>query len=105
MRLGTVIGRITLARQEPVYTGGRLLLVQPFSREQFARPLPDAHQMPATPLAKGSSLVVYDELGAGIGCIVGFTEGAEAAQPFEGDAPVDAYSACIVHQIDYRPPA
>jgi len=97
MRLGTVIGRVTLTLKEPVYTGGRLLLVQPFTRAQFA-----SATMP--PLAKGSSLVVYDELGAGEGCIVGFTEGAEATQPFDGPAPVDAYVACLVNQINYQPP-
>ena len=36
MRLGTVIGRVTLTLKEPVYTGGRLLIVQPFTRENFA---------------------------------------------------------------------
>ena len=97
MRLGTVIGRVTLTIKEPVYSGGCLLIVQPFSREQFAG-------APMRPLAKGSSVVVYDELGADEGCIVGFTEGAEASQPFEGDAPVDAYVACIVTQINYQPP-
>ncbi len=97
MRLGTVIGRVTLTLKEPVYTGGRLLIVQPFTREQFA-----GAAMP--PLAKGSSLVVYDELGAGEGSIVGFTEGAEAAQPFAGPAPVDAYVACIVNHLSYAPP-
>jgi len=56
------------------------------------------------PLAPGSSLVVFDQLGAADGSIVGFTEGAEAAQPFDGPAPVDAYVACIVNQIDYEPP-
>jgi microcompartment protein CcmK/EutM len=97
MRLGTVIGRITLTLQEPAYKGGCLLLVQPFSRAQFAG---DA----ALPLAPGSSLVVFDRLGAGDGSIVGFTEGAEASQPFDGPAPVDAYVACIVNQINYEPP-
>jgi len=97
MRLGTVIGRITLSLQEPVYTGSSLLIVQPLSKAQFAG-------APATPLAPGSSLVVFDQLGAGDGSIVGFTEGAEAAQPFDGPAPVDAYVACIVTQINYQPP-
>ena len=97
MRLGTVIGRVTLTIKEPVYTGGCLLIVQPFTRANFA-----GATMP--PLAKGSSLVVYDELGAGEGSIVGFTEGAEATQPFAGPAPVDAYVACIVNQINYDPP-
>jgi ethanolamine utilization protein EutN len=97
MRLGTVIGRVTLTQKEPVYTGGCLLIVQPFSREQFAGAA-------AVPLAPGSSLVVFDQLGAGQGSIVGFTEGAEASQPFDGPAPVDAYVACIVTQINYEPP-
>lgn len=97
MRLGTVIGRVTLTIKEPVYSGGCLLIVQPFSREQFAG-------APMRPLAKGSSVVVYDELGADEGSIVGFTEGAEASQPFECAAPVDAYVACIVTQINYQPP-
>jgi microcompartment protein CcmK/EutM len=98
MRLGTVIGRITLTQQEPVYRGGRLLIVQPLSRAQFAG-------APALPLAPGSSLIVYDQLGAGEGSIVGFTEGTEATQPFTGDAPVDAYCACIVERIEYHPPS
>ncbi len=97
MRLGTVIGRVTLTLQEPAYAGGRLLIVQPLSRAQFAG-------APAVPLAPGSSLVVYDELGAGQGSIVGFTEGSEAAQPFARPTPVDAYLACIVTRIDYQPP-
>jgi len=98
MRLGTVIGRVTLTLKEPVYTGGRLLIVQPFSKEQFAG-------APMLPLPKGSSVVAFDELGADVGSIVGFTEGAEAAQPFDMPAPVDAYVACIVTQINYDPPS
>ncbi len=93
MRLGTVIGRVTLTLKEPSYAGGRLLIVQPLSREQFAG-------APAQPLAKGASLVAYDELGAGEGSIVGFTEGSEAAMPFPAPTPVDAYIACIVTRID-----
>lgn len=97
MRLGTVIGRVTLTQKEPVYNGGRLLIVQPWTREQFA-----GESVP--PLPKGSSVIVYDQLGAGMGHTIGFTEGAEATQPFTGDAPVDAYCACIVDQVDYQPP-
>ncbi|HWA27382.1 MAG TPA: EutN/CcmL family microcompartment protein [Lacunisphaera sp.] len=98
MRLGTVIGRITLTLKEPVFQGGTLLLVQPWTRAQFAGAA-------VPPLPAGSTVVVYDELGAGQGGVIGFTEGAEASQPFPGDAPVDAYCACLVHAVDYRPPA
>jgi ethanolamine utilization protein EutN len=98
MRLGHVIGRVTLSQHDPAYAGGRFLLVQPFGREQFAG-------AGAMPLAKGSTLVVYDNLGAGDGHVIGFTEGAEATAPFENPTPVDAFNACIVDQVFHQPPA
>jgi len=97
MRLGTVIGRVTLSQQDPAYTGARLLLVQPLSPAQMAG-------APATPLAKGSTVVVYDNLGAGAGHLIGFTEGAEAAVPFDRPTPVDAYNAALIDRIFYNPP-
>jgi ethanolamine utilization protein EutN len=98
MRLGHVIGRVTLSQQDPAYHGGRFLLVQPFGRDQF-------RGAGMTPLAAGNSLVVYDQLGAGVGHVVGFTEGAEATAPFPEPTPVDAYCAAIVDEIFYQPPA
>jgi len=97
MRLGHVIGRVTLSQQDPAYKGGRFLLVQPFSNEQFAG-------APMLPLAKGSSLVVYDNLGAGVGHVIAFTEGAEATAPFDQPTPVDAFNAALIDQIFYTPP-
>jgi microcompartment protein CcmK/EutM len=108
MRLGTVIGRVTMTQQEPVYHGGTLLLIQPLTRPQYAglsqKKLQQTAARPPVALTKASTLVAYDPLGAGPGHIVGFTEGAEATAPFATDAPVDAYIACIVDQIDYTPP-
>lgn len=98
VRLGYVIGKVTLSQQDPSYTGGRFLLVQPLSKEQLKG-------APMTPLAKGNSLVVYDNLGAGPGTMVGFTEGSEAAMPFEQPTPVDAYNASLVDRVFYHPPA
>jgi ethanolamine utilization protein EutN len=98
MRLGHVIGRVTLSQQDPAYHGGRFLLVQPFATAQFKG-------APMTPLAKGSSLVVYDNLGADFGHVIAFTEGAEATAPFENPTPVDAFNAAIIDQIFYTPPA
>jgi microcompartment protein CcmK/EutM len=97
MRLGHVIGRVTLSKQDPSYLGGRFLLVQPLSKEQY-------RGAPMTPLAKGNSLVVYDRLGAAAGHIVGFTEGSEASMPFDRPTPVDAYNAAIIDEIYYTPP-
>lgn len=98
MRLGYVIGRVTLTLADDALKGGRFLLVQPLSREQMAG-------APAVPLARGSTLVVYDALGAGVGQVVGVTEGAEAAMPFGQPTPVDAYVATLVDRILYTPPA
>ena len=98
MRLGHVIGRVTLSKQDPAYHGGRFLLVQPLAKEQL-------RGAPMTPLAPGNSLVVYDNLGAGLGHIIGFTEGSEAAAPFEQPTPVDAFNAAIVDEFFYSPPS
>jgi len=97
MRLGHVIGRVTLSKQDPAYKGARFLIVQPFAKEQF-------RGAPMTPLAKGLSLVVYDNLGAGLGNVIGFTEGAEATAPFDDPTPVDAFNAALVDEIFYAPP-
>jgi ethanolamine utilization protein EutN len=88
---------VTLSQQDPAYRGGRFLLVQPFSKEQFAG-------APMLPLAKGSSLVVYDNLGAGVGHVIAFTEGAEATAPFDQPTPVDAFNAALIDQVFYTPP-
>jgi ethanolamine utilization protein EutN len=97
MRLGHVIGRVTLSQQDPAYKGGRFLIVQPFGPEQY-------RGAAMTPLAKGNSLVVYDNLGADFGHVIGFTEGAEATAPFDQPTPVDAYNAAIIDEFFYQPP-
>ena len=50
-------------------------------------------------------LVVWDELGAGIGSRIALSDGAEAAQPFRPEnKPVDAYNAAILDSIEIRLP-
>jgi len=98
MRLGTVIGRVTLSKAEPALTGARWLVVSPFTREHFQQ----GTEQPAG-LSKDPSLVVYDNLGAGVGNTIGFVEGREAAQPFDQPTPIDAISAAMVDYIFYNP--
>jgi carbon dioxide concentrating mechanism protein CcmL len=100
MRLGTVIGRVTLNATVPALKGARWLIVSPFTREHFQR----GTETPAG-MSKDPSLVVYDALGGGVGQTIGFVEGREAAQPFEHPAPVDAINAALVDEIFYSPPA
>lgn len=98
MRMGTVIGRVTLSKTVPALIGGRWLIVSPFTREHF-------QQGTETPpgMSKDPSLVVYDDLGGAVGQTIGFTEGREAAQPFEQPTPVDAINAALVDEIFYSP--
>jgi carbon dioxide concentrating mechanism protein CcmL len=98
LKIGTVIGRVTLSRSVDSLYGGRFLVVSPFSREQFAAGL-DA---PAA-MGKDPSLVVYDSLGADVRQVIGYEEGREAAQPFDQPTPVDAINAALVDEMFYRP--
>ena len=98
MRLGTVIGRVTLSKTVPALTGARWLIVSPFTREHFQR----GTQTPLG-LSKDPSLVVYDNLGGGVGQTIGFIEGREAASPFDEPTPIDAINAALVDEIFYSP--
>ena len=98
MRLGTVIGRVTLSQSVAGLTGARWLIVSPFTREHFQR----GSETPAG-LSRDPSLVVYDDLGGGIHQTIGFVEGREAASPFDQPTPVDAINAALVDEIFYSP--
>ena len=90
MRIGEVIGRVTLSRFNPQLQGGRFLI---------ALPMPLAALTEDSP-ARGEELVVYDSLGAGPGSLIGISEGREAANPFaKTKTPVDAYCACLIDHI------
>ena len=98
MKLGSVIGRVTLSKTVPELTGARWLIVSPFTREHFQR----GTETPAG-LGKDPSLVVYDSLGGAVGQTIGYVEGREAAQPFDEPTPVDAINAALVDEIFYNP--
>lgn len=96
MRLGKTIGTVTLVEPHPTMRGGVLKVVVPLSTADLAR-----GDGPAEPL------VAWDDLGAGDGQLVAFSEGGEAAQPFRPlDKPVDAYVAALIDRLDLaQPPA
>jgi ethanolamine utilization protein EutN len=98
MKLGTVIGRVTLSQTTAPLLGGRWLLVSPFSRDHYAQ---GAETPPS--LSKDPSLVVYDSLGGGVGQVIGYVEGREAAQPFGQPTPIDALNVALVDEIFYSP--
>jgi carbon dioxide concentrating mechanism protein CcmL len=97
MRIGTVIGRVTLGKGVEELRGARWLIVSPFGREDFQKPA----NRPV--VGKEPSLVVYDDLGGGVGQTIGFIEGREAAMPFDRPIPIDAISAALVDHIFFPP--
>ncbi len=99
MKLGAVIGRVTLSKSVPALQGARWLIVSPFTREHYQSGAPP----PPAGLSKDPSLVVYDALGGGVGQTIGYVEGREAAQPFEDPTPIDAINAALVDDIFYNP--
>ena len=98
MKLGSVIGRVTLSHVVPELRGARWLIVSPFTREHFQRGSESLAGVSTDP-----SLVVYDSLGGGVGQTIGYVEGREAAQPFEIPPPIDAINAALVDDIFYNP--
>ncbi len=91
MRIGKVIGRLTLNSAYETLAGGRFMIVA--VQDRFA-------------LAGGKSksaetVVVYDHLGASEGDVIAFTESREATMPFypEKKVPLDAYNAAILDEV------
>ncbi len=91
MRIGKVIGRVTLNASYSTLAGGRFLLVE--VQDRFA--------LAGQPRQTSEVVVVYDNLGAGDTEMIAFTESREAAQPFypEQIVPLDAFCAGILDRI------
>jgi len=97
VRLGTVIGTVTLGKSVAGLRGARWLVASPFTREQFKAGA-------KTPVvSREPSVVVYDDLGGGAGQTIGFIEGREAAMPFDHPTPIDAINAALTDHIFYSP--
>ena len=98
MRIGKVVGRVTLNRAYKTLAGGRFLIVE--VQDRFA--------LTGKARKTTESIVCYDNLGAGAGEMIAFSESREACMPFypEKIVPLDAYNAAILdaakvtHEID-----
>ncbi|MCS7167808.1 MAG: EutN/CcmL family microcompartment protein [Gemmatales bacterium] len=90
MRIAQVIGQITLSRPHPTLTSGRFLIAMPISLRALSTTMqPD-----------GEEIIVWDDLGAGLTCWIGVSEGVEATMPFRPDRkPIDAYCACLLDHL------
>jgi len=91
MRLATVIGRVILGARHKSFRGERLLLAQVWTSKSIG-----------CRAEHGPAIVVYAELGAGVGQIIAISEGAEATRPFAKSTPIDAYCSALVDQVFYQ---
>lgn len=91
MRIGKVIGRITLHTAYETLVGGRFLLVE----------VQDRFSLIGQKRKTAETLIAYDHLGASEGDLIAFTESREAAAPFypEKRVPLDAYNAAILDHV------
>ncbi len=94
MRIARVIGKVTMNQSMSEVVPGSFLVVRTCNRGTLAG------------VNKGNdeTVVMYDCLGAGIGDMVGLVEGREATAPFYPQkVPYDAYNACILDTVNFRP--
>jgi ethanolamine utilization protein EutN len=90
MRIAEVIGTVTLSRPHPSLKGFRFVLGVPLTRGEMER----------RTAPTGEELVIYDDLGAGIGSRIALSESGEAAAPFFPEKrPIDAYCSCLLDTL------
>ena len=96
MRVGKVVGRVTLNRAYKTLAGGRFVIVE----------IQDRFALAGKPKKPGETLVCYDHLGAGSGDLIAVSESREACMPFypEKIVPLDAYCSAILDhaKVDFE---
>jgi microcompartment protein CcmK/EutM len=92
MRIGRVVGRVTLGVTFDTLVGGALIIVA--VQDRFA--------LAGEKRKTGEHVVVYDALGAGDGDLIAFSESREAVMPFypEKRVPIDAYNSALLDRIE-----
>ena len=96
MRLAWVMGKLTISRRLAELKPGSWLVCEAVDAEGLSA-MP---QQVARKKSMPESLVVFDQLGAGLGDLIAFSEGAEATQPLRPDrVPIDAISTAIIDAV------
>lgn len=91
MRIGEVIGNISLSRCHPSLQGSSWKIVVPL----------DLPALTGNGGGRGEPLIVYDEFGSGPGSLIAISESAEASAPFYPDQkPIDGYCAALLDTVD-----
>ncbi len=101
MRIGKVIGTVTLSRVHPLLRSGQFKVVRPFTWKDFKAAHAEGTLSKSELVPTGEEVVAYDELSVGAGEWVAFSEGAEAAMPFYPDMrPIDVYAGAIIDTME-----
>lgn len=96
MRIGTVMGTVTLSKVVPELTGVRWLVVGPCDLKAIEKSRVHGELLPS-----GEDIVVADGVGGGIGQVIAFSEGGEAAMPYmPAKVPVDAYAGILIDSLN-----
>jgi len=99
MRIARVLGTVTLSRRLENLKPGRFVIAEALD----AKVLGSGDYSSARSSAMPESLVVFDQLGAGVGQLIAVSEGREACMPFHPDkVPLDAYAAAILDHVEYE---
>ena len=88
MRVGKVMGRVCLTQTYETLVGGRFVIVE----------VQDRFSLAGKARRTSETVVCYDNLGAGDGDTIAFSESREACMPFypEKIVPLDAYNSAIL---------
>ena len=90
MRIMECIGSVTLSHWNPTLTGATWKLAVPLMHAGLK----------GDESGRTEPIVIYDEMGAGIGSLMAVTESAEASTPFHPNSkPIDAYNAAILDTV------
>jgi microcompartment protein CcmK/EutM len=93
VRIGEVIGKVTLSVADPKLIGKPLTIVQPHNPQSLR----------SNGMGTDEVVVCIDMLNSRVGDRVGFSEGREAAMPWHPDkVAVDAYVGCLLDDVSYE---
>lgn len=96
MRIAQVIGRCTLSVSHPSLRGAKWVIGVPLTQEGIQNVMAGK----SNDAGRNEPFVIYDDLGASRGDLIGISEGAEAAAPFAPNLkPIDAYAAAILDRV------
>ena len=91
MRVGEIIGKVTLSQSHPSLKGASWRVAVPLTLEGIQ----------GKQAGRAEPIVVYDEIGGGNGMMIAIAEGPEASAPFHPEQkPINAYNAAILDHID-----